>query len=141
MRGLIGQRYGGKLIPMIIAFAVISGVRFLFSRMLFSILPIRKTGIWVQIIISSLFGVILWITLAVLMRYYQPNIELRGGDILCGSLILLCAFWCNYWLSNISDLFREQMQIRLQDQSQPVPLEEGMSCLPNNGMVFSSFTG
>jgi hypothetical protein len=119
---------------MIIAYAIISSLSTLIFRMLLSILPIRKTDIWVQIIISSILGVILWITLVVLRRYYHPDFELRGGDILCGSLILMCAFWCNYWIGNFAGGFRVQMLISLKDRSQPVPLEDWMRLFGNMGM-------
>jgi hypothetical protein len=122
------------LIYMVIEFSIISGLATLLFRMLFSVLHFQKTHIWVQIIISGFLSVILWIVLILLARFINPDIVIREGDILCGCLILMCAFWCNYWIGNLAGGFRVQMLISLKDRSQPVPLEDWMRLFGNLGM-------
>jgi hypothetical protein len=125
---------GGELFYMIIEYAIISSFATLLFRMLFSILPFRKTHIWAQIIFSTFLGLILWIILILLASYDVPDIKIKWADILCGGLILMCALWCNYWISNFSGGFRIQMLLILKNFSQPISIDEWMRQFGNLGM-------
>jgi hypothetical protein len=56
------------------------------------------------------------------------------ADILCGILIFLCAFWCNYWSANLAGGFRVQMQMNLAGQRRPISLKEWMDTFGGLGM-------
>src|ERR1041385_8259180 len=115
------------MIPPIIALALISSFCTLFIRIIISHRPFQIKGGWQQIIGATMTGGILWVLSIILIK---PGFSLSAPewwDVLCGILIFLCAFWCNYWSGNLAGGFRVQMQINLADQKKPISLEEWMT--------------
>ena len=122
------------MIPTIIALAIISGFSIIVFRVVISHFPFYISGVWKQIIISSGMGAGLWLLLTLLYHANTSFSKIDWWDILCGILFLLSAFWCNYWVSNLANGFRMQMQINLVDQPVPVSLEEWMAAFGGWGM-------
>ncbi len=123
-----------NMIPPIIALSLITGFCTLLIRIIISHRPFHVKNIWWQIIGSTSAGGILWIISIVLTR---PNLSIsegEWGDILCGILIFLCAFWCNYWSTNLAGGFRVQMQMNLAHQKRPISLQEWMAAFGGLGM-------
>jgi hypothetical protein len=120
--------------PIIIALAIMAGFSTLVFRLIISHRPLRISGSWTQIILSSILGVGLWIFSTLLTLANTPSYENKGWDLFCGILILMCVLWCNYWIGNLGGGFRVQMQITLADQTQPVSLEKWMEAFNGRGM-------
>jgi hypothetical protein len=120
--------------PAIIALAILAGLSTLVFRLIISHRPLRISGGWAQIILSSILGWGLWIGLTFLHLANAPTYENAGWDLVCGILILLCVVWCQYWIGNLGGGFRVQMQITLADQTQPVSLEKWMAAFNGRGM-------
>ena len=120
--------------PAIIALAILASFSTLVFRLIISHRPLRISGGWTQIIVSSILGGGLWIGSTLLYLANTASYENTGWDLLCGILILLCALWCQYWIGNLGGGFRVQMQITLADQTRPVSLEEWMDLFNGRGM-------
>jgi len=134
-------RTGGKnnfeekeLITNPIALAILSGFSILIFRIILSHRPFRLSGTWKQIIVSTLAGAALWVMLALMTVSPAQRFSIEINDLICGVLILLCAFWCNYWISNLAGGFRAQMAFNLVRQSQPISLAEWMAEFGGLGM-------
>lgn len=121
------------MIPTIIALAITSGLSTLLFRIIISRPPFRVKKIWSQIFISMGLGAILWGLSIVLINPALSSNE-KWADIFCGILILLCAFWCNYWIGNFAGGFRVQMQMNIADQMQPITFEGWMKTFGGLGM-------
>jgi hypothetical protein len=122
------------MIPKIIVFAILAGFSTLIFRMILSHRPLRLAGGLAQIIVSSLSGITLWIVLVLLSHSTTPISGAEKWDMVSGVLIHLCAFWCNYWISNLAGGFRVLMAINLADQTRPITLEEWMAAFGGLGM-------
>jgi hypothetical protein len=122
------------MIPRIIVLAILTGFSTLIFRIIFSHRPFRLAGFWTQIAVSSLSGVSLWIVLLIILHTTNPITWAERWDVVCGVLIHLCAFWCNYWIGNLGGGFRVQMAINLADQTRPVTLEEWMAAFSGLGL-------
>ena len=122
------------MIPSIIAFAILTGFSTLIFRMILSHRPFRLAGTWTQIIVSSLSGLSLWIVLVLLLHSIAPISGAEKWDMVCGVLIHLCAFWCNFWIGNLVGGFRAQMTFNLASQTRPVTLVEWMAAFGGLGM-------
>src|SRR5437867_1762882 len=110
------------MIPQIIILSLITSFSTLFIRMIISHRPFLVKNIWYQILGATIAGCILWVILIFLIT---PRLsQIRWEDILCGILIFLCAFWCNYWSTNLAGGFRIQMQMNLASQKRPISFEE-----------------
>lgn len=120
------------MISPIIAIAILSGFSTLLFRMIISRPPFRVKNIWSQIIISVIAGAILWLGSVCLIG--SPITYRHSGDIICGILIFLCAFWCNYWISNFAGGFRVQMQLNIADQKRAITFDEWMRTFGGLGM-------
>lgn len=122
------------MIPRIIALAILTGFSTLIFRVILPRRPFCLTGAWSQIIISSFLGLSLWFVLIVQVSPSALISEVEKWDVVCGALIHLCAFWCNYWICNLAGGFRAQMVITLAAQNSPVTLEEWMASFGGIGM-------
>jgi hypothetical protein len=122
------------MIPSIIAFAILASFSTLIFRVILPHRPFFLTGAWAQVIVSSLFGISVWIVLVLRAYPFGLISEIEIWDVVCGVLIHLCALWCNYWICNLSGGFRAQMAITLADQTCPVTLEEWMVAFGGLGM-------
>jgi hypothetical protein len=121
------------MIPTIIALAIASGLSTLLIRIAISRPPFRVKNLWSQIFISVGLGATLWLVAVVLINP-AVKVDEKWGDIFCGTLILLCTFWCNYWIGNFAGGFRVQMQLNIADQKQPITFEEWMNTFGGLGM-------
>jgi hypothetical protein len=122
------------MIPRIILFAFIAGFSTLFIRVIISHRPFLVRNIWHQIVAATVAGGVLWVAAIFLTSPGLPRADIKWEDILCGMLILLCAFWCNYWSTNLAGGFRIQMQMNLAAQSKPLSLKEWMTTFGGLGM-------
>jgi hypothetical protein len=114
------------------------GFMILFSRRPFYIpygLP-RYAG-------TFLAGLVLWIALLgfthALLPFTAAATPARGytaaiPDLICGFLVLGCAAWACYWVSNFGQGFRIHMLLDLAQQKTPVTLEQWMACFGDLGM-------
>lgn len=105
------------------------GFMILFSRRPFYIpygLP-RYAG-------TFLAGLVLWIALLGLTQAVFPLTAAVIPDLICGFLVLGCAAWACYWVSNFGQGFRIHMLLDLAQQKKPVTLEQWMACFGDLGM-------
>ncbi|MBK9926882.1 MAG: hypothetical protein IPP66_16550 [Anaerolineales bacterium] len=121
------------MIPPIIALAIICSLSTLAIRVIISRHPFRIKNVWRQIFGSLLLSAIAWVALIYITRAASPTSN-EWGDIICGVLIFLCAFWCHYWIGNFAGGFRVQMQVNLANQKVPIALEEWMKTFSGLGM-------
>jgi hypothetical protein len=122
------------MMPPVILLALICGFSTLFVRIIISHRPFLVRNIWHQILISTAAGAMLWIISIFLIMPASWRSEIGWADILCGILIFLCAFWCNYWSTNLAGGFRVQMQLNLANQTRPISLQEWMNTFGGLGM-------
>jgi hypothetical protein len=122
------------MIPPIIALAIGCSLSTLVIRIIISRPPFRVKNVWSQIFSSLTVAVIIWITSIFFIRPALPISNSEWGDILCGILIFLSAFWCHYWIGNFAGGFRVQMQINLASQKHPISIKEWMKTFGGLGM-------
>jgi hypothetical protein len=122
------------MIPQVILLALISSFSTLFIRIIISHRPFFVRNIWHQILASTIAGAFFWVISIFLIIPASSRSEIGWADILCGILIFLCAFWCNYWSTNLAGGFRVQMQINLANQKKPISLKEWMATFGGLGM-------
>jgi hypothetical protein len=122
------------MIPQVILLSLITSFSTILIRIIISYRPFRVKNIWHQILGSTVAGGILWIISIFVIIPSRLRPETGWGDMLCGILILLCAFWCNYWSTNLAGGFRVQMQMNLANQKSPVSLKEWMATFGGLGM-------
>jgi hypothetical protein len=121
------------MIPTVVGLAILFGFSTLIFRIILSHRPFRVGG-GAQITLPFVLGVSLWILFSFLYIMQTQSLKDIGWDILCGTLIFLCAFWCHYWIGNLAGGFRVQMQIALVDQAAPITYREWMSKFDGRGM-------
>jgi hypothetical protein len=121
------------MIPPVVGLAILFGFSILVFRVILSHWPFRIRG-GAQIILPLVLGVSLWIFFSTLYIVQKHPLKDVGWDILCGILILLCSYWCHYWIGNLAGGFRVQMQIALAAQTAPVTFGEWMSKFGGRGM-------
>jgi hypothetical protein len=117
-----------------ISLAIPAGFSILLFRVILSHQPLKIKDSLAQLIISSMMGVVVWIVSMVILLKSSALQENNEWDFLCGVLILLCAFWCNYWISNLAGGFRIHMQLSLAENSEPLTIEEWMASYDKGGM-------
>jgi len=122
------------MIPNTIALAIITSFLTLAIRIIISGRPFRVKNTWTQIIVSIFIGMILWVLSILLIRSPSTPSKLVWGNIICGVLIFLNAFWCNYWSGNLAGGFRVQMQFNIAKQNSPISLENWMKIFGGLGM-------
>jgi hypothetical protein len=115
---------------MVVFLSIISGFSLpiftlIFSERLFFI----KSG-KIRYFVASILGFLLWLFLLEASGIQFDNV----WDIGCGILIILCAVWSNYWLSNFGAGFRMNMLLKIAEQERPIPLEEWMELFGGLGM-------
>lgn len=118
----------------IIALAIVCSFCTLVFRVVIARPPFSIKNTWTQIFTSMTLSVVIWI-IGVILLMSPPIIQNASwNDIFCGILILLCAFWCQYWVGNFAGGFRVQMQINLAQQKEPISIEEWMNTFGGLGM-------
>lgn len=122
------------MIPLVILLALLTSFSTVFIRIIISHRPFLVKNIWHQILGATIAGGILWVISIFITISYYPRLEIGWADILCGTLIFLCAFWCNYWSTNLAGGFRVQMQMTLANQKRPISLKEWMATFGGLGM-------
>jgi len=85
----------------------------IFSKKIFRIDP----GLH-QIIFSGFAGFSIWIILLIFLSVPIRNV----WDIICGILIMFCALWSVYWLSNLGGGFRINMLTDLSEYKNEDPI-------------------
>ncbi len=115
---------------LIIVFSIIAGFSIPFFTYIFSRRILLFRSKMIQYITASVFGFLLWFFLARIFNTPWNN----EWDILCGTLIILCAIWSNYWLGNLGGGFRINMLLKIAEQKQPVSLDEWMDLYGGLGM-------
>jgi len=122
------------MIPSIINLAIVCSISTLLIRVIISRKPFLIKNIWTQIISSLIIAAIIWAASIYLTKSSSPISGAEWGDILCGVLIFLSAFWCHYWIGNFAGGFRVQMLNNLASQKQPISKEEWMNTFGGLGM-------
>lgn len=119
---------------MTIILALIACLSTLPIRIIISRAPFHIKNTGVQIISSTVFGMILWVASILFIGSASVAPDTIWGDVLCGGLIFLSVSWCNYWSGNLAGGFRIQMLLSLTDQKHLLSLEEWMMTFGGLGM-------
>ncbi len=115
---------------MVVFLSIISGFSLpIFTRIFSERVFFIKSG-KIRYFTASTLGFLLWLILVKGSSIPFDNI----WDILCGILIILCAVWSNYWLSNFGGGFRMNMLLKIAEQERPITLEEWMGLFGGLGM-------
>jgi hypothetical protein len=122
------------MIPNIIALAIVTSFLTLAIRIIVSRRPFQIKSTWTQITVSTIVGLIIWVSMILLTQSKSLSTETVWGDLICGILIFWSAFWCNYWSGNLAGGFRVQMQFNIARQNTPISLEEWMKIFGGLGM-------
>jgi hypothetical protein len=115
---------------MVVFLSIISGFSLPVLTLLLSKKPFLIKSDNIRYLTASLLGFVLWMVLIALFRIALDN----GWDIICGTLILLCAVWSNFWLSNFGGGFRMNMLLKIAEQERPITINEWMKLFGGLGM-------